>query len=701
MGMQMGHSKVFLRRRVFEALEFLRNKQLGKSAIILQKHVRRFLAQLHYYDAFMAAISIQCLARKRSATRILTYLKEDHAATIIQKTFRKFLAETGFIAARLIAHFCQAYRRGVVARKLYAIMRVEKQAMVIQRCWRRHTLESRLWIMKVAAVTLQCFWRQHVAKQELRQLRLQARDLGNVSAERDHFKEESLRLKREMELLQHSTALPARTMYDEEVQSLRKEVDRLKRSQDVEPASVYDEDVEQLRMEVERLQNALSRQNQILNPKVNDNPPESVIVRKASSWSLFGNRRDDAQSRGSASGQSHSPLPKLRPTSSRAQGERYDYESPTTHRNIPTGESPSAWPSNGFSPEMSSSNISLLDAERVENVADLRFPNAHGVGDESTIEEHHNMTFGTDGYRGVEFSEELTWLHESIRDRDIRRINDILSTAHEPHVLLNEPGLGGRAALHLAVEGNDLKGAKLLIENGAVSNVQDDSGETALHLAGSPPMTKLLLEMGKANPNIPNIDGICALHLAVQRKDSGSVRVLMKYHAKVDIADNVRWLTPLHLVSMPDRSGVIDLHAVDKARSSIVDLLCGAHDVDVDYQDFEGNTPLHYAVQITTGNAGYVINKLLEKGANPSISNSRRQEPLLLLCHNNHLRTEDSFQECLHSMLFNGADPNQQSSTGCTSLHLSLYHKDVDSAVQLVNRGSELHLLWKKVRLSN
>jgi hypothetical protein len=30
-------------------------------------------------------------------------------------------------------------------------------------------------------------------------------------------------------------------------------------------------------------------------------------------------------------------------------------------------------------------------------------------------------------------------------------------------------------------------------------------------------------------------------------------------------------------------------------------------------------------------------------------------------------------------------------------LHLSLYHRDVDSAIQLVNSGAELHLLWRKV----
>ena len=52
--MQMDHTKVFLRRRVFEALEFLRNVKLGLSPIVIQSHVRQLLAQLYLYDSLTA-----------------------------------------------------------------------------------------------------------------------------------------------------------------------------------------------------------------------------------------------------------------------------------------------------------------------------------------------------------------------------------------------------------------------------------------------------------------------------------------------------------------------------------------------------------------------------------------------------------------------------------------------------------------------
>ena len=206
-------------------------------------------------------------------------------------------------------------------------------------------------------------------------------------------------------------------------------------------------------------------------------------------------------------------------------------------------------------------------------------------------------------------------------------------------------------------------------------------------------MATLLLERGRANPNIPNSEGICALHQAVQRKDIRSVRVLLKHYARVDTADNIRWLTPLHLVAMPDTDDLIG----NDARIAITKLLCSVDDPDLNYQDSEGNTPLHYAVQIENRDAADVVHTFLETGASPHIANSRNQEPLLLLCHNLGLRQSDVYQECLDSMLSHGANPNTQSKTGATALHLSLYHKDIDGAVQLVNYGAELHLLWRKV----
>jgi ankyrin repeat protein len=265
-------------------------------------------------------------------------------------------------------------------------------------------------------------------------------------------------------------------------------------------------------------------------------------------------------------------------------------------------------------------------------------------------------------------------------------------------LLINKGDKYGRTALHLAALALRVEMAAVLISKGAVVNAQDDDGETPLHLAENPSITELLLKKGRANPNIPNVDGICALHLAVQRRDVGSVRALLVSGACVNNADNIRWFTPLHLVCLRARNES-DEKPEDDVRSRIAQLLSspyGPEEPDLDYQDSEGNSPLHYAVQLESADACNLVNIFLEKGANPNIVNERDQSPLHLLCHNEELRKLHAFHDTLHAMLFHGADPNHQSMTGCTPLHLSLYHKDIDSALQLVQNGADIHLRWKK-----
>ena len=297
--------------------------------------------------------------------------------------------------------------------------------------------------------------------------------------------------------------------------------------------------------------------------------------------------------------------------------------------------------------------------------------------------------------------DKLHHLHTAIRQRNLTQLNRVLQMTSEVCVLVNQGDRFGRTAMHIAALTLDLAIAEKLIAKGAVVNAQDDDGETPLHLSENAAMTELLLATGKANPNIPNVDGICALHLAVQRRDIDSVRALIMNGANVNNADNIRWFTALHLISLPARNGS-DERTGDDTRCRIAHLLTGVYGKnmpDVNYQDSEGNTPLHYAVQLESEDACELVNIFLEKDANPNLCNSRDQVPLHLLCHNEKLRLRRSYQEILHTLLLHHADPSIQSLTGCTPLHLSLYHRDIDSSIQLVQSGAELHHLWRKVRL--
>ena len=660
LGMQVGFSKIFLQTTVFDTLEILRHKKLSLSAIVIQKYFRKFEAQNRYFIFRMAALNIQCFVRRVGADRRARKIREASSAIQIQSVWRRFMAETELMASRLIAHFCQSYWRGIATRKLFAIMNMENQAKLVQRLWRGYRVRLHYWKLSKSAISMQCCWRCKVARKVTRERRRKARSISAIAAERDRFKEESARL--------------------------RKEVERLRISREESQSDIGSiAEIERLRREVERLKTVTIQAQHLT----------------ANSWvgNLSGNDRPSSYR-----------SPSL-PTSIYAP-----YHSPGM---INTSDVMSSSHSIGFGPGIPSPSTSLLDMDPEYDIADYQMRNvSNSVSSPSRI--FHGSVSGSfirdvngndDEYQCRMIKEpknegsssiisdfsDITKLHNSIRSSDPILMIEIIEKSDDPLVLVNAPNPDGRISLHVAVEANNLNAIRQLLERSAVSNTQDYHGNTPLHLSSRADVTKLLLEQGKANPNIPNIDGICALHNTVERLDVASVRLLLKHNAKVDVADNRSWLTPLHMTLLPSHS---DCKTCKESRVMIVDLLCGDHlEFNMNEKDHDGNTALHLCSQLETPDATEIMTLILEKGADPNIVNGRNQQALLLLCHNQNLRESyDSFQECLKTLLRYGADPNHPSNTGCTPLHLSIYHQDIDSAIQLITHSAELHILWNRVR---
>ena len=322
-----------------------------------------------------------------------------------------------------------------------------------------------------------------------------------------------------------------------------------------------------------------------------------------------------------------------------------------------------------------------------------------------SVEERLVPIRSTVGREGI--SVESLQFRKAVHEGDADTVALLLKESKWSDLLINECDQSGQSPLHMAVLVSAWKVVGVLLGNDAVANAQDLAGNTPLHIATSAGMMKLLLDEGRANPNIPNMDGECALHIAVKSLDDEAVDILVQRRANINCADNTRWQTPLHLIAQsdmedPDQLPPEEFEDERRKRVRIASLLCNANDPpsppDLNYQDWEGNTPLHHVVMLTSEPACDMLAIFLKKGGDPKIVNNRGQTPLHLLCHNDSLRRVDVIQEMLHDMLYHGADPNQTSLTGCTALHLSLYHRDVDSAIQLVHSGAELHLLWRKVR---
>ncbi len=294
-----------------------------------------------------------------------------------------------------------------------------------------------------------------------------------------------------------------------------------------------------------------------------------------------------------------------------------------------------------------------------------------------------------------------TPIHTAIRAADDDALSVAITNCEHIACEINRGGRDGKSPLHLAVLNSNIASAEFLLQNQSVANTQDNDGNTPLHYAESSSMVKVLLDVGKANPNIPNESGICAIHIAVRRRDLESVRLLIEHRANINAADDTKWYTPLHLIAQSfnfygsGQSGSELKTFTIEIANALLDAKV-PFQADVDYQDKDGNTPLHHATVLSSHIAGDLISLLLKKKARTNIRNNRGQTALHLVLHNMNLRKFDFYNDLVQLLLYHGSDTSVVSFSGCTPLHLALYHQDTKNAILLVENGAQLHFPWEK-----
>ena len=699
--MQMGQTKVFLRLRAFETLEQLRAQTLDKAAAKIQAFARMCAAQTQLEIAIYAATIIQKFYRDIEQYRLYYAQLTYNSASRIQNAYRCYRARRYYTAGIYIAWWCQSAYRGCVARQLAAYLFLDRKATSIQRAWKNHRSMRTFRRLRKAVIFAQTRFRGKLAFRKLCRLRREAKDLTNVAAERDRFKEEMNRLKKELDLEKERSAMTKKELRQEkaeEVQKLREEMQRLQvdlaiANQKRSPTKSEADNVKFLIQEVRNKEGLLESLRTELEGLKTANDSFSV-----QSLTFDNHANNDSFSLHSTNKRS-SPL--------RSDISLLDSFSEQHVQN--SADSPAAL---GRAPEQSFSYAS----DNSEHKQDEKFfpeggpidegmiPDESSFSAEFTSQQHDQSKFYLSrnamhvSYDSYDDADELRKLHNSIRQGNMALFSTVLDKTEDACVLINQGDRYGRTALHLAAIASNYDMASRLIHLGAISNAQDEDGETPLHLSELSTVTECLLRAGGANPNIPNVDGITALHLAVQRRDLDSVRSLIRSGADANNADNIRWFTALHLIALPARQegNGVDADVTHRIAQLLVTGSNSSARPDLNDTDREGNTPLHFAVQLESPEASDLVSVLLEQGADPNICNERNQGALHLLCHNSKLRELNVFHETLQTMLTHGANPNLQSLTGCTALHLTLFHKDITSAIQLVQKGAELHILWKK-----
>ena len=158
-GLQLGKTKVFLRREAFDTIESIRNEKFGKNVTKVAKYWRRYAAQKHFRTCRSAAIKIQCMFRMVEAaartTNLMKELKEKRrkriTATTIQKAYRN--------------HYSLVHKEGAQLRRKKAAI-IQMQSVV-----RGGIARKRVRTFTHALAVLQCKVRMLKVRDEYRRER--------------------------------------------------------------------------------------------------------------------------------------------------------------------------------------------------------------------------------------------------------------------------------------------------------------------------------------------------------------------------------------------------------------------------------------------------------------------------------------------------------------------------------------------------
>ncbi|XP_059212312.1 NF-kappa-B inhibitor epsilon [Centropristis striata] len=176
-----------------------------------------------------------------------------------------------------------------------------------------------------------------------------------------------------------------------------------------------------------------------------------------------------------------------------------------------------------------------------------------------------------------------------------------------------------QSPLHLATYLNLTDVVKGLVEKGASLELQDQEGNTALHVACQHGQIECATEMtrevspSKLAPVLEtqNWRGLACLHLAALNRQHQIMKLLVKKGADLNIQEGTSGKTALHLAA--------ELHDITSVK------LLLSRGANVDAAMFNGCTPLHLAVGRQDAN---IANLLCQSGADTMLRNMEDETAL-------------------------------------------------------------------------
>ncbi|KAK4344705.1 hypothetical protein RND71_034881 [Anisodus tanguticus] len=220
-GYQIGKTKVFLRAGQMAELDARRTEVLGRSASIIQRKVRSYMARRSFTLLRRSTIQIQSLCRGELARRVYESLRREAASLRIQTNVRMHLARKVYKELWSSAVSIQTGLLGMAARNELRFRRQTKAAIIIQSHCRKFLACSKFKKLKKAAITTQCAWRAKVARKELKNLKMAARETGALQAAKNKLEKqvEELTWRLQLEKRMRADVEEAKTQENAKLQS--------------------------------------------------------------------------------------------------------------------------------------------------------------------------------------------------------------------------------------------------------------------------------------------------------------------------------------------------------------------------------------------------------------------------------------------------------------------------------------------------
>ena len=175
----------------------------------------------------------------------------------------------------------------------------------------------------------------------------------------------------------------------------------------------------------------------------------------------------------------------------------------------------------------------------------------------------------------------------------------------------------------------------------------------------------------QAEVNLPQVDGMTALHWAVYHDDFELVRKLLSAGANAN-AENRYGILPLSLAAINANSEMVEL------------LISGGAEVNRTMAG--GETILMIASR--TGNSG-AVNALLSAGADPNAEDEKEQTALMWAAAEGH-------KKVVEVLIGAGADINHILGSGFTPLFFAVREGNIDVSLTLIEAGADINAVLSR-----